>query len=431
MPYVFKRRWRSPAGTRESRWWSIGFHDAAGREHQRKTDPPTTSRKLALEQAEAAERHAKTGAVEAYMGTLAGWIAGGAWDRLQRQVSEGWAKRRRSVIARLIVPQLGGLPLSSVTYSALQDARAAWSAAGHSTEYQNTAIAVLSRILNDAVERGVISASPLVVPRGHRLKTPTPPLALQLTSSEREAFLRAFRDREAFDRRLSAQHAEATRKGREEGRRGGGGIRPGSAEGERYWRAFHRAGELFLVALETGLARSDLLGLTWGRVDLAEGVIVVPRAKTSQLATPPITAEARAVFERRLQEHRERRKAAGAREEDRDPKGNDLVFLTDAGAPWGPTMVDRYFGVAKDLAGITRRLRFHDLRHTFGSTLGRAGLNAWEIQAAMGQADLDSTKRYVVVDRGAVTRAREALEARHPTMQPAASRSGKPSKPHG
>ncbi len=44
------------------------------------------------------------------------------------------------------------------------------------------------------------------------------------------------------------------------------------------------------------------------------------------------------------------------------------VFLSADGLPLSEETVRRYFAVAKQLAGITRRLRFHDLRHTFKSS---------------------------------------------------------------
>ena len=52
------------------------------------------------------------------------------------------------------------------------------------------------------------------------------------------------------------------------------------------------------------------------------------------------------------------------------------------------------FKRARDAAGL-RPLRFHDLRHTYGSLLAAAGVPVVEIQAAMGHADIQTTSRYM------------------------------------
>jgi integrase len=59
----------------------------------------------------------------------------------------------------------------------------------------------------------------------------------------------------------------------------------------------------------------------------------------------------------------------------------------------------RRYGAALKLAGL-RRLRFHDLRHTFGSlAITRADID--EVQAWMGHADIQTTMRYLHYrDRG-------------------------------
>jgi integrase len=44
------------------------------------------------------------------------------------------------------------------------------------------------------------------------------------------------------------------------------------------------------------------------------------------------------------------------------------VLLTPEGKPYSESTIKRYFKTAKAIAGITRRFRFHDRRHTFAST---------------------------------------------------------------
>ena len=58
------------------------------------------------------------------------------------------------------------------------------------------------------------------------------------------------------------------------------------------------------------------------------------------------------------------------------------------------TTIRRYFQIAKEVSGITRRLRFHDLRHTFASDLVSAGVPEPWIRGALGQRDERALKRY-------------------------------------
>ena len=54
----------------------------------------------------------------------------------------------------------------------------------------------------------------------------------------------------------------------------------------------------------------------------------------------------------------------------------------------------RRFKRARDAAGL-RPLRFHDLRHTYGSLLAAAGVDLVTIQAVMGHSALATTGRYL------------------------------------
>jgi integrase len=49
---------------------------------------------------------------------------------------------------------------------------------------------------------------------------------------------------------------------------------------------------------------------------------------------------------------------------------------------------------ARHAAGL-RALRFHDLRHTYGSLLAAAGIDLVSIQAVMGHSALSTTSRYL------------------------------------
>jgi integrase len=142
------------------------------------------------------------------------------------------------------------------------------------------------------------------------------------------------------------------------------------------------------IAAYTGLRMGELRALRWG--DVGRDVVTVSRALSNdELSTTkggrvrhvPLVPQAREALDRL----RERR----------DFTGRDELCVSD----WRGRPLSRYaladrFKRARDAAGL-RPLRFHDLRHTYGSLLAAAGIPVTEIQAAMGHADIQTTARYL------------------------------------
>ncbi|HEX2679544.1 MAG TPA: tyrosine-type recombinase/integrase [Polyangiales bacterium] len=151
---------------------------------------------------------------------------------------------------------------------------------------------------------------------------------------------------------------------------------------------------LFAVAVYTGLRKGELWGLRWGDVylDHATPHLMVRRSRTEapkngKIRLVPLLAPARAALDR-LQKLR-------------TPKQRDdvqsLVFPTRAGgmrSKWD----DARWAEHRQLAGIVRAARFHDLRHTCASHLlmGTWG-RAWrleEVRDFLGHSDVTVTQRY-------------------------------------
>ena len=55
----------------------------------------------------------------------------------------------------------------------------------------------------------------------------------------------------------------------------------------------------------------------------------------------------------------------------------------------------RRYRAALAAAGLDTGVRFHDLRHTFGTSMARAGEPVTTIQAWLGHGDLKTTQRYM------------------------------------
>jgi integrase len=73
---------------------------------------------------------------------------------------------------------------------------------------------------------------------------------------------------------------------------------------------------------------------------------------------------------------------------------DDLVFCNVFGRPLDGSALRRRYRRAQVAASV-RPVRFHDLRHTFGSLLAARGVDVVTIQKAMGHSALSTTSRYL------------------------------------
>jgi integrase len=150
-------------------------------------------------------------------------------------------------------------------------------------------------------------------------------------------------------------------------------------------RVLYRAGAM------TGLRRGELLALRW--MDIAWGNRVIrvrrsftrgefgaPKSRRSSRAVPladALAAELERFFQR-----------------SNHTADEDLVFAHPlTGGPYDPAKLRRRFQVAVQRAGL-RPIRFHDLRHTFGTRMASAGAPLRAVQEWMGHRDFRTTLIY-------------------------------------
>lgn len=96
----------------------------------------------------------------------------------------------------------------------------------------------------------------------------------------------------------------------------------------------------------------------------------------------------------------------------------DLVFPQLDGSPQDPANASRDWGNIKRELGLPAKLHFHDLRHTYASTLEEMDVSAKKIQLLMGHASATFTMdTYVHKTETMLDGIKEKLENRNNTKK--------------
>lgn len=134
---------------------------------------------------------------------------------------------------------------------------------------------------------------------------------------------------------------------------------------------------LVLLALNTGLRRGELFGLTWDHVTLDRKQLTVTAgtAKSGKVRHVPLNTEAVTVLTRWRKQG----------------SGEGLVFPGGEGA--------RLTHINRSWASLVRDAKladfhFHDCRHHFASRLVMGGVDLYTVKELLGHADFDMTQRY-------------------------------------
>jgi len=141
---------------------------------------------------------------------------------------------------------------------------------------------------------------------------------------------------------------------------------------------------LLLTAILTGMRQGELFGLQWEDIDFARHVVHVRRSPWhGTLGTPKSRRSRRAIdmpptLEQALQHQSTTRRS-------------EFVFCSERGTPLdADNFRHREFPAALRRAEL-RRIRFHDLRHTYTSLLIAHGAHPKYIQAQLGHASIQTT----------------------------------------
>jgi len=128
--------------------------------------------------------------------------------------------------------------------------------------------------------------------------------------------------------------------------------------------------DLVEFALFTGMRRSEVLGLSWERVDRARGVVLLDVTKSGRRREVPLNSRADAVLARR-----------GSK---------------STGAVFGAQHWDHFRSAWENAVERARlaNFHFHDLRHTFASWAVQRGASLQEVKDLLGHHSLAMTLRY-------------------------------------
>jgi integrase len=148
-------------------------------------------------------------------------------------------------------------------------------------------------------------------------------------------------------------------------------------------------GALFLTAAFTALRMDELLALRWRDVDFAGQTIRVRASYYNGQLTTPKSGKVRAVplgpdVASALARLGNREHWTGK---------DDLVFAGETGGYLDGSALRRRYKLALAAAAL-RPLRFHDLRHTFGTRM-IAKADIRHVQEWMGHADIQTTMKYL------------------------------------
>lgn len=164
----------------------------------------------------------------------------------------------------------------------------------------------------------------------------------------------------------------------------------------------HRLHALWILALNTGMRRGEIVGLRWSYIDLENNTLQVQRQRTT-LPNGKVVDKAGAKSESSLREvmltelvikHLKIWKAE--QEAGREVLGNlwrgeDYVFTTADGSPYNPASIYNSLGKLTKKAGLPS-IPLHYLRHTYATVALEAGADVGVVSKMLGHANSGITR---------------------------------------
>lgn len=141
-----------------------------------------------------------------------------------------------------------------------------------------------------------------------------------------------------------------------------------------------------------GMRRGEIVGLTWEMISFEDNIIKI-RKTITQIGGEIIEKAPKTESSVRDLEMFPAVRDALLRNMEYQKANNifgKYVVVNDYGKPINPTFLSKKFRELLDNNGL-RQIRFHDLRHTFGTRAISAGVNPLAVSGAMGHSSLSTT----------------------------------------
>ena len=149
---------------------------------------------------------------------------------------------------------------------------------------------------------------------------------------------------------------------------------------------------IVMIALNTGMRKSEILNLKWRDVDINRGIIYLYNTKNGEKREIPINEE----VDRAL---------IGVRKNSE----SEYIFCWKNGEKIRDIRISFFTALQK--SGI-KEFRFHDLRHTAASHLVMSGVDLNTVRELLGHKSLKMTLRYAHLSPGHRKRAVDVLGKR-------------------
>jgi integrase len=237
-------------------------------------------------------------------------------------------KKYDTVVRLHLRPRFGKRKLTDITIDDVANMVAELKAAGKAPWYISAILVPLSRIYASSIRKGWVGFNPVKgLERGERPTLEQKKMEI-LDSAEIQTLLASTSDR---------------------------------------WRP------LFATLVFTGMRIGEALDLRWSQIDFDKNLVTIGKSKTAAGRYREI------VLMPSLGSTLRRHKLASTLSAD-----TDFVFPNDAGGQGSQNSVRSALLRALKKAKITKRLRIHDMRHTFASILVGQGLDVTFVSAQLG-----------------------------------------------
>ena len=156
-------------------------------------------------------------------------------------------------------------------------------------------------------------------------------------------------------------------------------------------------GEVYELALRTGMRRGEILGLRWTDIDfetntltirrtvqrvIGQGKLEMPTKTKSSDRRIPLSPPCIKVLKEHVAFQRAQRERAG-----KNWTETDYVFTSSVGTPLEPQHITQNMKTLCERAGI-RRIRFHDLRHSCATLLIESGVPLITVKELLGHSNI-------------------------------------------